>query len=146
MKVKSMTDLTTSAFKSRALAIFSLMALSFCFSQCKRDPMSVEASLENMQVEEGFEVKLVAAEPLISAPVAMTFDNRSRIWALEMNGFMPDTLGTGEDKPSGKVVILEDEDKDEDENEDEERGSIPVKSHLYTFPRMKLCFFPCALP
>ena len=65
-----------------------------------------------MTVEEGFEVKLIASEPLIAAPVALTFDNQSRIWALEMNGFMPDTLGTGEDSPSGKVVILEDTDQD----------------------------------
>jgi mono/diheme cytochrome c family protein len=65
-----------------------------------------------MTVEAGFEVKLIASEPLIAAPVALTFDNQSRIWALEMNGFMPDTLGTGEDSPSGKVVILEDTDQD----------------------------------
>lgn len=94
------------------LGVLGLIALSISFSQCKTDPMSAEASLDNMQVEEGFEVKLVASEPLISAPVAITFDNRSRIWALEMNGFMPDTLGTGEDQPSGKVVILEDTDQD----------------------------------
>jgi mono/diheme cytochrome c family protein len=97
---------------NKASVLFLLMALTLCFSRCKPDPMSAVASLDNMRVEEGFEVKLVAAEPLISAPVAMTFDNRSRIWALEMNGYMPDTLGTGEDTPSGKVVILEDEDED----------------------------------
>ena len=96
----------------RTLLFLSLAVISICCIQCKTDPLSVEASLDNMTVEEGFEVKLIASEPLISAPVALTFDNQSRIWALEMNGFMPDTLGTGEDKPSGKVVILEDEDQD----------------------------------
>jgi mono/diheme cytochrome c family protein/glucose/arabinose dehydrogenase len=98
--------------KNRRLAFLSLLAISISFSECKTDPLSAKASLDHMKVEEGFEVKLVASEPLISAPVAMVFDNKSRIWALEMNGFMPDTIGTGEDKPSGKVVILEDEDKD----------------------------------
>jgi mono/diheme cytochrome c family protein len=97
---------------SNIAAFLGLLLLSMSLCQCKSDPMSAEASLDNMQVEEGFEVKLVASEPLISAPVAITFDNESRIWALEMNGFMPDTLGTGEDKPSGKVVILEDKDQD----------------------------------
>jgi mono/diheme cytochrome c family protein len=97
---------------SKIAAFLGLLLLSMSLCQCKSNPMSAEASLDNMQVEEGFEVKLVASEPLISAPVAITFDNQSRIWALEMNGFMPDTLGTGEDKPSGKVVILEDKDQD----------------------------------
>lgn len=86
--------------------------MSMLCTQCKTDPLSAEASLDNMTVEDGFEVKLIASEPLIAAPVALTFDNQSRIWALEMNGFMPDTLGTGEDIPSGKVVILEDKDLD----------------------------------
>lgn len=96
----------------RTFQLLSLVLISICCSQCKTDPLSAEASLDNMTVEEGFEVKLIASEPLISAPVALTFDNQSRIWALEMNGYMPDTLGTGEDQPSGKVVILEDEDQD----------------------------------
>lgn len=96
----------------KAFLLTGILAFSIICSQCKRDPLSAEASLDNMTIEEGFEVKLIASEPLISAPVAMTFDNRGRIWALEMNGFMPDTLGTGEDSPSGKVVILEDEDQD----------------------------------
>lgn len=74
--------------------------------------MSAEASLKKMEVEKGFEVKLAASEPLVSAPVAMTFDDRGRMWVVEMNGFMPDTLGTGEDAPSGKIVILEDTDHD----------------------------------
>lgn len=65
-----------------------------------------------MQVEPGFEVKLVAAEPQISAPVALTFDNSGRMWVIEMIGYMPDTVGTGEEKPNGKIVILEDKNKD----------------------------------
>lgn len=61
-----------------------------------------------MEVEDGFEVELVASEPLVVAPVAMTFDNRGRIWLAEMEGYMPDTLGTGEDAPVGRIVILSD--------------------------------------
>ncbi len=103
---------TGSASLRKFLIFCCLAGIAVVLSQCKQDPLSAEASLDNMTVEDGFEVKLIAAEPLISAPVALTFDNQSRIWALEMNGFMPDTLGTGEESPSGKVVILEDEDKD----------------------------------
>ncbi|GAB3529528.1 dehydrogenase [Pontibacter brevis] len=74
--------------------------------------MSPEASLGLMQVADGFEVKLVAAEPLVSTPVAMTFDDKGRMWVVEMEGYMPDTAGTGEDVPNGKIVILEDTNKD----------------------------------
>jgi putative membrane-bound dehydrogenase-like protein len=74
--------------------------------------ISPRQSIELMQVEEGFEVKLVAAEPLISTPVALTFDGKGRIWVVEMNGYMPDTLGTGEEVPNGKIVILEDQNND----------------------------------
>ncbi len=74
--------------------------------------LSPEKSLAAMEVEEGFEVQLVAAEPLISTPIALTFDDKGRIWALEMEGYMPDTSGTGEDRPNGKIVILEDKNGD----------------------------------
>ena len=74
--------------------------------------VSPSESLRKMQVETGFAVKLVAAEPLISTPIALTFDNKARLWVIEMDGYMPDTLGTGEDTPNGKVVILTDKNKD----------------------------------
>ncbi len=69
-------------------------------------------SIGKMLIEDGFEVELIAAEPMVTTPVAMSFDQKGRMWVVEMNGYMPDTLGTGEDKPSGKIVILEDKNKD----------------------------------
>ncbi|WP_026462901.1 DUF7133 domain-containing protein [Adhaeribacter aquaticus] len=74
--------------------------------------ISPTEAIQKMQVEEGFEVKLVAAEPLVIAPVAMTFDATGRMWVVEMEGYMPDTLGTGEEIPNGKIVILEDKNND----------------------------------
>src|SRR5215203_2736836 len=74
--------------------------------------ISPEESIGKMHLQEGFAVKLVAAEPLITAPVAMTFDKEGRIWVVQMNDYMPDTAGTGEDKPTGKVVILHDKNGD----------------------------------
>lgn len=71
-----------------------------------------EASIKLMKVEDGFEVKLVAAEPLISAPVASVFDPQGRLWVVEMVGYMPDVQGKGEDVPNGKIVILEDKNGD----------------------------------
>ena len=74
--------------------------------------ISPSESINRMMVEDGFEVKLVASEPLISAPVALMFDQKNRIWVLEMTGYMPDSVGSGEKIPSGKIVILEDKNKD----------------------------------
>lgn len=74
--------------------------------------LTPQQSMSRMQVEDGFEVKLVAAEPLVSTPVAMLFDDKARMWVIEMTGYMPDSLGTGEDVPNGKVVILEDKNGD----------------------------------
>lgn len=74
--------------------------------------LSPEESIAAMQPEQGFEVKLVASEPFIVTPVALTFDGKGRIWALEMTSYMPDTAGRGENIPDGKIVILEDKDGD----------------------------------
>ncbi|RDC63815.1 DUF7133 domain-containing protein [Adhaeribacter pallidiroseus] len=74
--------------------------------------LPAQEAISKMQVEPGFEVKLVAAEPLVSTPVAVTFDNKARLWVVEMDNYMPDTIGTGEDIPTGKIVILEDTDND----------------------------------
>ncbi|MEJ7559453.1 MAG: c-type cytochrome [Pedobacter sp.] len=69
-------------------------------------------SIDKMILEEGFEIKLIASEPIISTPVAMSFDAKGRMWVVEMSGYMPDTLGRGEEIPNGKVVILEDQNND----------------------------------
>ncbi|MFD3002404.1 c-type cytochrome [Pontibacter toksunensis] len=82
------------------------------FSLDSSPVVSPAASLGLMQVADGFEVKLVASEPLVTAPVAMTFDDEGRMWVVEMEGYMPDTAGTGEEIPSGKIAILQDTDKD----------------------------------
>jgi mono/diheme cytochrome c family protein len=68
-------------------------------------------SFDSFKVEPGFELQLVAKEPLIVAPVAIDFDNKGRIWVVEMRGYMPDLAGNGEEKPVGRISILEDFDE-----------------------------------
>lgn len=41
--------------------------------------LSPEESIKKMHIENGFTVKLVAAEPLVIAPVAMSFDSKGRL-------------------------------------------------------------------
>ncbi|MDQ6813364.1 MAG: dehydrogenase, partial [Bacteroidota bacterium] len=74
--------------------------------------LSGEDGITKMHVEDGFAVKLVAAEPLTTAPVALNFDEKGRMWVVEMEDYMPDTVGTGEDQPLGKVVVLSDKNGD----------------------------------
>ena len=73
--------------------------------------LSPQQSIKQMQIT-GFNVKLVAAEPLVNSPVAMSFDSKGRIWVVEMESYMPDTVGTGEDKKSGTIAILTDTNRD----------------------------------
>lgn len=72
-----------------------------------------DEAIQAMVIEDGFEVKLVASEPLISSPVAMNFDPKGRIWVVEMNNYMPDADGLGEEIAGGKIVILEDTNEDD---------------------------------
>ncbi len=74
--------------------------------------LSAEESMNTMQLEDGFKIELVAKEPLTNTPVAMVFDKQGRLWVAEMDGYMPDTMGTGEDQPRGRIVILTDTNND----------------------------------
>ncbi|MGC6426711.1 MAG: DUF7133 domain-containing protein [Akkermansiaceae bacterium] len=70
--------------------------------------LDVKDALKSFTVAEGFEIEAVAAEPFIDKPVAVNFDNRGRMWVTEMRGYMTDIDGTEEDKPMGRIAILED--------------------------------------
>jgi putative membrane-bound dehydrogenase-like protein len=61
-----------------------------------------------MTVPKGFTVEVVAAEPDIVNPVAMTFDERGRIWVTESLEYPRSEPGPGRDR----VKILEDTDGD----------------------------------
>lgn len=76
--------------------------------------LSAVESLAAFRVAPGFRVELVAAEPLVEAPVAAAFDPQGRLWVVEMRDYMPDAgKRTGAaDAPRGRVVILEDTDGD----------------------------------
>lgn len=74
--------------------------------------LSPAQALNTFQLEEGFQIELVASEPLIKDPIAMAFDNQGRIWVVEMQSYMTDVHGSGEDRKESRIVILEDKDGD----------------------------------
>lgn len=70
--------------------------------------LSVDEALKTFTIEKGFVIEPVAAEPLIEKPVALAFDAKGRMWVCEMRGYMPDIDGKLENKPTGRIAILED--------------------------------------
>jgi hypothetical protein len=70
--------------------------------------LSPEDALKTFYMPPGYQVELVASEPLIQEPVALDWDLDGRLWAVEMPGFMADIRGTNEHDPIGRVVVLED--------------------------------------
>ncbi len=73
-------------------------------------PLSSDEACQSFQVPDGFQVELVASEPLISDPINLSFDEHGRLWVVEMGDYP-----LGEDdagKPGGRVRFLEDDDQD----------------------------------
>lgn len=70
--------------------------------------LSPAEAVKKMTVPKGFSVEVVAAEPDIVNPVAMTFDERGRIWVTESLEYPRSEAGPGRDR----VKILEDTDSD----------------------------------
>ena len=75
-------------------------------------PLSPEEELATFKLAPGFHAELVAAEPLIESPVAVSWDEKGRMFVCEMRGYMHDVEGLGEDQPIGRITILEDTDGD----------------------------------
>jgi putative membrane-bound dehydrogenase-like protein len=69
-----------------------------------------EESVKRMKVPDGFEVKLFAAEPMVVNPIAMTVDEKGRVWVIECFEY-PKRTAKGK-MPRDRIVILEDTDGD----------------------------------
>jgi mono/diheme cytochrome c family protein/glucose/arabinose dehydrogenase len=69
-------------------------------------------ALKTFKIAPGFRIELVAAEPLVHDPIALTFAPDGRLWVVEMRGYMPNIDGKGEDTPIGSIAVLEDTDGD----------------------------------
>lgn len=93
------------------LTIVLMLFLVCCSHHRQNGPIPVlssQASMKKMQLVKGFSIKLVASEPLINTPVAMTFDDGGRIWVVEMSDYQPINGPDSSSLPLGKIVILSD--------------------------------------
>lgn len=70
---------------------------------------SPEEAVKNIQLPAGFKAELIAAEPNVVQPIAMTWDERGRLWVIEGNSYpKPREPGAGQDR----ILIFEDKDGD----------------------------------
>ena len=77
-------------------------------SPADRGPLSPKAALKSIHVPEGYQVQLVAAEPLVQDPVAIDWAPDGKLWVAEMADYPSGVDG----KPGGRVRFLEDLDGD----------------------------------
>ncbi|MDZ4288262.1 MAG: PVC-type heme-binding CxxCH protein [Prosthecobacter sp.] len=74
------------------------------------DPLRPEESLKKVHLPKGYQAEIVAAEPLLRDPVAFDWDERGRLWVVEMADYPLGMDGKG--KSGGRVRVLEDTDGD----------------------------------
>lgn len=73
-------------------------------------PKSPQEALASMRLRDGFQIELVAAEPVVIDPVYLDWDAQGRMWIVEMRDY---PLGIdGQGKPGGQVKVLSDDDGD----------------------------------
>lgn len=72
--------------------------------------LPAEETVKRMKVADGFEVKLFAAEPMVVNPIAMTVDEKGRVWCIECFEY-PKRTAKGK-MPRDRIIILEDTDGD----------------------------------
>ncbi|QEC66763.1 dehydrogenase [Panacibacter ginsenosidivorans] len=77
------------------------LSLSVLLFSCSRSTetsaggLSPQDALKTFQLPEGYKIELVAAEPLISDPVAMEVDEQGNMYIVELHGYPLDTAGSG---------------------------------------------------
>ncbi|MFC5411793.1 PVC-type heme-binding CxxCH protein [Larkinella bovis] len=77
-----------------------------CQKKSASSGISPEEALKTFELEPGFQIELVASEPLVADPVAMEIDEDGRFYVVEMHGYPLDKSG------SGKIKLLTDTDGD----------------------------------
>lgn len=73
----------------------------------KSFPTPWEKALGTFEIHPEFEIELVAHEPEVIDPIAMTFDNLGRMYVIEMRGY-----SERRNEMLGRVKMLEDKDND----------------------------------
>lgn len=75
-------------------------------------PLSAQESLKYFEVPAGFQLELVASEPMVQEPVCFAFDPDGALFVCEWLTYMQDQYATGQSEPKSRVVKLEDTNQD----------------------------------
>jgi len=76
-----------------------------------QDPLSPDEALKLIQKPVDFELKLFASEPNITNPIAMSWDERGRLWVIETVDY-PNSFEEVKGKGNDRIKICEDTDGD----------------------------------
>ena len=74
--------------------------------------LSPAQELKSFHMAPGYQVQLVASEPLVVDPILAEFDGDGRLWVVEMQGYAVGKAMINMEEPVGDVAILEDTDGD----------------------------------
>src|SRR6185437_13969573 len=70
-------------------------------------PLSPADEMKTFKLAPRFDIQLAAAEPLVEDPIQISFDEKGRMWVVELRGYMHGMEGEGEKDPTGRITILE---------------------------------------
>ncbi len=73
-------------------------------------PLTPQETLTRLEVPSGFDVHIFAHEPDIVNPIALTWDERGRLWVVESKNYLHDHVG--EQSGRDRITICEDTDGD----------------------------------
>ena len=96
--------------KNLKLLLFLFVLLAGCSADDRVLPLSVEDTIKTFRISEDFRVEIFAAEPYVTDPVELVFDEQGRAWVAEMRDY-PSDPPPGEPYKS-RVRVLEDRDGD----------------------------------
>jgi glucose/arabinose dehydrogenase/mono/diheme cytochrome c family protein len=94
--------------------------------------LSPEESIKTIQIPEGYELQVVASEPMIKEPVDCVWDGNGNLYVIEMSTYMQDADATGQFEKTSRVMKLV------DTNGDGKMDSASVFVDKLLLPRMIL--------
>ncbi len=75
-------------------------------------PLSPEESLKTFRIPEGYHLELVASEPMVTEPTALTWDGNGRMYVAQMETYMQTVDAKDQYTPRSRIMLLEDTDDD----------------------------------
>jgi glucose/arabinose dehydrogenase len=104
----------TSTFIGTILTLSTAVATPFdqALYDQKARTYSPEESMAMIELQEGYRIELVAAEPMVDEPAAIAFDGDGKLYVCELNTYMQEIDGKDQLEPTCRVVLLEDTDDD----------------------------------